>query len=251
MRDAPAAAAYRRAPGENSMKKPGLFSVIFGLVGTGLLVGAALLAISTRSFIATAKPASGTVIEMIAVRDNDGSVTYKPVVEFTTMDGATHSFASNTSSNPPSYRVGEGVEVLYAPDDPNDARIRGFGSLWLAPIILAGIGTVFASIGFGILIVVARRKRLTEWLQRHGTEVHAEFASVEKNTSLKVNGRSPWRIISQWHNPSTGEVHVFNSENLWFDPESYVTSKQVRVLIDPQDPKRYYVDVSFLPKLAG
>jgi hypothetical protein len=233
------------------MKKPGLFSVIFALVGAGLLIGAAALAIHTRGFLETAKHAPGTVIEMIIVRDNDGSVTYKPLVEFTAMNGATVSFASNSSSNPPSYRVGEEVGVLYAPDDANDARIDSFGSLWLGPIILGGIGSVFAAIGFGILVVAARRKRLTEWLRMHGTEVHAEFSSVEKNTSLKVNGRSPWRIISQWHNPETGELHVFNSENVWFDPEKFVTSKQLRVLIDPRDPKRYHVDVSFLPKLAG
>jgi hypothetical protein len=232
------------------VKKPGLFTAIFSLVGVGLLAGAVALALNTRSFIATAKSAQGVVTQMIRDRDNDGSVTYRPVVEFTTMDGRKHTFESNMSSNPPSYRVGESVEVLHAAHHPADARIRDFGSLWLAPVILGGIGTVFAAIGFGLTIALARRKRLNAWLQANGTPVQADFASVEKNTSLKVNGRSPWRIVSQWQNPETGEIHVFNSENLWFDPEQYVTSKQLTVLIDPQDPKRYWVDVSFLPKLA-
>jgi hypothetical protein len=65
-----------------------------------------------------------------------------------------------------------------------------------------------------------------------------------------LNGRSPWRIVAQWQNPESGQLHVFNSENLWFDPTRYVTTKQLKVLLDPKDATRYHIDVSFLPQLA-
>lgn len=232
------------------MKKPGFLSVLFGVIGLGLLAGAIALALNTRSFISTAKRAQGSVIELIEKRDSDGSVTYKPVVAFTADSGASVNFTSSFSSNPPAYDVGEGVEVLYAPDNPNKARIRGFGSLWLGPTILGGIGAVFASIGFGILIASRLNKKKQDWLMAYGTEIQAEFQSVERNTSLKVNGRSPWRIVAQWQNPETGQLHVFNSENVWFDPTKHVTTKQLKVLLDPKNSKRYHVDISFLPQLA-
>ena len=233
------------------MKKLGFLSVLFGVIGLGLLAGAIALALNTRAFIATAKPASGTVTELVPKRDkDDGSITYTPVVLFEAASGESVSFTSSFSSNPPSYAVGEKVEVLYAPDNPHEARIRGFGSLWLGSVILGGIGTVFATIGFGILIASRLSKRKREWLMAYGTEIQAEFQSVERNTSLKVNGRSPWRIIAQWQNPESGQLHVFNSENLWFDPTKYVTAKQLKVLLDPKDSKRYHLDVSFLPQLA-
>ncbi|MBC8024847.1 MAG: DUF3592 domain-containing protein [Steroidobacteraceae bacterium] len=233
------------------MKKPGVLSVLFGLIGLGLLAGAIALALNTRSFIATAKHAPGIVTELIEKRDtDDGSITYKPVVAFTADSGASVTFASSFSSNPPAYDVGETVDVLYAPDNPNEARIRGFGSLWLGAVILGGIGTVFTGIGFGILVASRLNKKKRDWLMAYGTEIQAEFQSVERNTSLKVNGRSPWRIIAQWQNPETGQLHVFHSENVWFDPTKHVTSKQLKVLLDPKNSKRYHVDVSFLPQLA-
>jgi hypothetical protein len=259
MRDATGRAAYRpggrvrrlTAAKKKTMKKPGFISIVFAVIGLGLLLGALALGVNTRKFIATAKHAEGTVTELIQKRDSDdGSITFTPIVRFETDGGASVSFTSSFSSNPPSYSVGETVGVLYAPDDPNDARINGFGSLWLGPLILGGLGTVFGGIGFGILIVSRLNKKKREWLMAYGTEIQAEFMSVERNTSLKVNGRSPWRIIAQWQNPETQQLHVFNSENVWFDPTKYVTTKQLKVLLDPKNTKRYHVDTSFLPQLA-
>ena len=233
------------------MKKPGFLSILFGVIGLGLLAGAIALAVNTRAFIATAKHAPGTVTELVPKRDkDDGSVTYTPVVMFEAASGASVSFTSSFSSSPPAYDVGEKVDVLYSPDNPNEARINGFGSLWLGPIIMGGIGALFAAIGFGILFASRLNKRKREWLMAHGTEIQAEFQAVERNTSLKINGRSPWRIVAQWQNPESGQLHVFNSENLWFDPTKYVTAKQLRVLLDPKDSKRYHLDTSFLPQLA-
>lgn len=151
------------------MKKPGLLSVLFGVIGLGLLAGALALVLNTRAFIVTAKHASGTVTELVPKRDkDDGSTTYTPVVMFEADSGASVSFTSSFSSNPPSYDVGEKVDVLYAPAK----------------------------------------------------------------------------------NPESGHLHVFNSENLWFDPTQHVTTKQLRVLLDPNDATRYHIDVSFLPQLA-
>jgi hypothetical protein len=233
------------------MKKLGWLPIVFGLIGTGLLIGTFALGMNTRSFIAAAKHAEGTVTELVEKRDkDDGSITYTPVVAFTADNGATVSFTSSFSSQPAAYAVGEKVEVLYAPDDPNDARIKGFGSLWLGPLIMGVLGLVFSGIGFGILTAGRLNKKKRDWLMAYGTEIQAEFQSVDRNTSLKVNGRSPWRIVAQWHNPETGQLHVFSSENIWFDPTAHVTTKQLKVLLDPKDSKRYHVDISFLPQLA-
>jgi hypothetical protein len=258
MRDENPCAAYRRgdrcgaiAAGKDIMKKPGFLSVLFGLIGVGLLVGAAVLVMKTRSFIAAAKHAPGTVTELLEKRDrDDGSISYTPVVEFNADNGASIRFTSSFSSKPAAYDVGERVEVLYAPNNPNDARINGFGSLWLAPLILGGIGVAFAGIGFGILIAFRANQKKRAWLMAYGTEIQAEFQSVERVSTHKKRGRRPWRIVAQWQNPETGQLHIFNSENLWFDPTAHVKTKQVKVLLDPKDSKRYHLDVSFLPQLA-
>ena len=84
----------------------------------------------------------------------------------------------------------------------------------------------------------------------NGRHVQANFERVELNTSLRVNGACPYRIVCQWLNPATNQVHVFKSHNLWFDPTDYISGKTLEVIIDPNSYKRYVVETSFLPKLA-
>ncbi|MNJ77778.1 hypothetical protein D3C77_753610 [compost metagenome] len=57
-------------------------------------------------------------------------------------------------------------------------------------------------------------------------------------------------IVCNWRNPVTQEVHRLESENIWYDPSDYINVSKVRVFVDKQNPRRYYMDISFLPKLA-
>ena len=88
-------------------------------------------------------------------------------------------------------------------------------------------------------------------MKRSGTPIKAKYESVEINRSLKVNGKRPYKIHAQWLNPETDEVHIFDSDNIWFDPTDYITDDEITVLIDKKNPKRYFVDTSFLPRMAS
>ncbi|HET9862329.1 MAG TPA: DUF3592 domain-containing protein [Steroidobacteraceae bacterium] len=220
-------------------------------VGALMLVGAALLCIDTRRFIAHAQDATGTVVELREVRSDDGGSTWKPVVRFTAADGRDVTFASRVSSSPPSYDVGETVPVLYRPEEPGEARIRGFGSLWFGASILGGLGLLFAALGGGLLFARRASRKKQHYLMAYGNAVETEFQGVDRNTSVEINGRNPWRITSQWLDPATHKLRIFHSENLWFDPTKFVNVKKVTVLLDPNNPQRYYMDVSFLPEVEG
>jgi hypothetical protein len=82
-----------------------------------------------------------------------------------------------------------------------------------------------------------------------GRKVSMPIGEVTQNFSLKVNGRSPYLIIGQWLDKTTNTVYQFKSESIWYNPTPYLEGKkEVDVYIDPNDLKRYYVDISFLPK---
>lgn len=229
------------------MRKFRVFIHVFLGVGILMLLLALALWNKTRGFIARAATATGTVTELIEVRDDDGgSSTYKPVVKFVDPGGEEIRFTSSYSSRPPAYDVGEAVEVLFV---PGDARIKGFGSLWLGPLILGGLGTVFTAIGLSIFGVGRANARQAAYLMAYGNAIQTDVQGVVYNTSLTVNGRHPWRITSQWLDPVSNKVRVFHSENLWFDPTTFVTARQVTVLLDPKNPQRYHMDISFLPEL--
>jgi len=232
------------------VKKFRKFAYIALGIGAVLLVVGLLVWNKTRVFVARAATTGGVVTELIEVRDNDGgSSTFKPVVKFSAPGGEEVTFTSSYSSRPPAYDVGEAVEVLYEPADLRGARIKGFGSLWLGPLILGGLGAVFSVIGASILLASRASGKKRSYLMAYGNAIQTEVQGVDRNTDVAVNGRNPWRITSQWLDPAANKMRIFHSESLWFDPTKFVTSKQVTVLLDPQDPQRYHMDVSFLPEI--
>jgi len=231
------------------VKKLIFIKYLFLLIGLGMLVGSFFLYQNTVSFLETAIKADGVVVDLVRSRNSD-STTYAPTVRFKTNRGNTIEFTSTTSSNPPSYSVGEKVEVLYEPSQPHSAKINSFFSVWGGAVIVCGLGTVFFVVGFAIIIASIRKAKKKDYLLQHGVRIYSQFQSVSKNTSMKVNGRNPYIIISQWQDPTTKKMHVFESDNIWFNPEDHIHKDTIMVYIEPKNPAHYFMDISFLPQLA-
>ena len=132
-------------------------------IGALLVLGAAWTAISTKTWISHAVEVKGSVIEMVRMRDSDNTgYLFAPVVRFQTVEGNTVEFEYGLRSNPPAYRTGQTVSVLYDPGEPRSAAIHGFFSLWLMPIILGFIGTIFLTVGTAMVVMSARAAKFFE-----------------------------------------------------------------------------------------
>ena len=231
----------------------GIVFGIFGVIGVGLLAGASFSFLHARDFVARAIAAQGVVTDLVRSRSssrNSGSSSYSPVVTFETAQGQRIEFTGSLSTNPPAYRPGEQVRVLYLPDDPYAADIGGFWNQWFLSILLGGMGTVFTAVGVVPLLLLVRGARRRAWLREEGKLIQARFQCVEQVRNVRAGGRRPYRIICQWQDPMTLKVHLFSSELIWFDPTQYIQRDQVVVRIDPRDPRIHEVDISFLPELA-
>lgn len=143
-------------PQSQSTKNPAAVLSRIGIfamapIGLLLLALAVYVASNTNAWLKRTVEAQGTVTQMLHMTDKDGDVTYKPVVRFSTAEGKTIEFKSSFSTSPPAYRVGESVSVVYLPGEPEYAQIRGFLSLWMGPMIIAIIGSIFFLIGAGMI----------------------------------------------------------------------------------------------------
>lgn len=117
----------------------------------------------------------------------------------------------------------------------------------LVPLALFGLG--LSSVGGAIYYYRWWSAKNEAFLRAHGHLVQAEFQKVELDESLEVNGSHPYRIFAQWHDAQGNEVHMFRSGSIWYDPTRYITSTSIPVYLDPAKPSRYFMDLSFLPKL--
>ncbi|PRY65813.1 uncharacterized protein DUF3592 [Vreelandella songnenensis] len=219
------------------------------MVGAGLLVVAFFLYQNSQTFVDKAASTEGTVVGLMESRSED-SITYRPVVQYTPENGSMLEFTSSAGSNPPNYSRGQRIEVLYDPANPANARIKSFFSLWGAPLILAGLGALCFISGAGAFVFSRLAHRSNQSLMENGLRIDTQFQGVERNTAFSINGKYPYQVVAQWLNPSTNQVHVFKSQNIWFDPSSYINTDTIAVFVEPGNFKKHHVDLSFLPKLA-
>ncbi len=112
-----------------------------------MLTGSGYSFLHTRTAIARAISADGAVVDLISSIDSDGDTVYYPRVRFRTQAGGMQEFTGSVGSRPAAFDVGEGVRVLYDPERPGDARIDTFFQLWFLPLLLGGMGIIFAGIG--------------------------------------------------------------------------------------------------------
>jgi len=229
------------------MKELRDFVRLFMVVGVAALLGGVALWVNTRMFVARAHSVPGTVVRLESYEDSDHDTLYRPIVEYKKLNGQDASFSGH-GSKPAAYDVGEAVTVLYDPNDPSDSRIADFWQLWGASAGVFALGTIFIVVTFGMIQASRSGAQHKQYLRVNGTPIKTELTGVERNERLEVNGVNPWRITSRGVDPASGEMRTFHSENLWFDPTEFMKVKQVTVLLDPRRPKRYYMDISFLPQ---
>lgn len=226
-------------------KLPGLVGGIFLFIGICMLISAIIAYVNNVSFIETAEKTNGVVTELILRKS-----AYYPVIQFRTTTNEVINFNSPVGSLPPSYRVGEEVTVFYDPANPYSATLNGFWSKWTVSIILSFLGVIFSFLGsifLGGAVIAMRRKK---WLLKNGIKISTEYQQVGVNRRLNVNGNHPFIIISQYVHPEKNTLYTFESDNIWYNPEKFITNKTIDVLVDPNNYKKYYVDISFLPKAA-
>ena len=85
-------------------------------------------------------------------------------------------------------------------------------------------------------------------LIRTGRPIMTVFDSVEQNVRFKYNGRHPYRIVTKWRNPISGEMVTFRSNDLWDDPTEEVKHRSITVLVNPTQLSHYVMDLSMLQK---
>lgn len=112
----------------------GCLTIFFNLFFAAFCLWGVYAAVIAYRLETTGVVTEGTVIGLDE-SNSDGSTAYDPIVEFS-VDGQTYTFESGNASSPPAYDVGERVEVLYDPNDPNTAQINKISERWLMPVIL-------------------------------------------------------------------------------------------------------------------
>lgn len=220
-----------------------IIEVVFQVFGTGCLIGAAVCAAKARTFVQEADRSEGVVVDNLASRDSDGDLTYRAVVEYSQAGGGRGRFNADVASNPPSFEVGERVQILVSRDGSRQS-IDSFGQIWFLPVFLAGFGAVFGGIGFAFPIARKRKAEFVRYVKHTGEAVETSDVEVRINRHFSVNDRNPWYLRCKAK--VDGVETVFKSGNIWEDPSIAIADRKIRIHYLRQDPKKHWVDIGFL-----
>jgi hypothetical protein len=224
----------------------------FAVISLPCLILSGYFSMSSVGLLQHGLKTEGVVIQMVphwssSSKSRSSGPSYSPLFRFQSEDGKSHTVQSTLSTNPPSFSEGDVVPILYRTTEPQKAIINTFMELWLGPIISGIVGVVFLLVGVGLIVSFIRRRQLQIWLMQHGQRILADVQGVELNRSIKVNNRSPYQIISSWKDPNTQTLYSFKSEDFWDDPTPLIQGrKTIDVLVKADEPKKYWVDTSFL-----
>ncbi len=225
------------------MRNPIYFFAVFAVIGLPCLLLAFYFTFNTFQDNRSWELASGTITGF----DGRGY----PDITFT-HDGKEFQFHSNFQDS--NMQEGQSVQVTFPAGNPRNAQIKSFFNDWFLPLFLGVFGLVFGGVGFGGIFFQLRKSGTKKELfdEGRGKKISADFTGAQIDRSYRVNGVSPYIITAQWVETSTQTMYLFKSDYIWYDPTSVVgDKKKIDVYVDEQNMKRYYMDISFLPKQAN
>ena len=234
--------------------------VLFILGGLGLaaLIGGLIWG-AKRYYISTSGlHAQGIVVEnykSVSVNSDDSdrrsrsSVSYYPVVEFQTGQGEKIRFQGSTGSGTPDFEVGTPVEVIYKPQSPYEAQLAVFSQMWLGPVVVTVAGLIFLLMGVGSFFLIGSS-------DSSGKNADRQFLSMRPDTikisgtirEVRVKKRGEYVFVCMALRPGATMEEEFETDFFTFDPGREFIGRTLTVILDPFDPKSYYVELDTMLK---
>lgn len=112
-------------------------------------------------------------------------------------------------------------------------------------MIAFGIGSIFALLLLYAIIYELRKFHRRKVVLEDYSEIMTTLMRVEKF------GEEHFYVHTKWIDPDGGAQYFFKSDYILFNPEPFLKGKKIPVKISNENYKLYYVDLSFLPKVAS
>lgn len=216
--------------------------ISFLVIGLIFLIVGIIICINTFDYTDKIET-TGVITEITSYRNRDGDTIHNVYVKYEINGKQYESKLNSYSSN---FYEGKEIKIYYEKDNIGNIGVK---SLDLMSLMFPGFGIIFSSIGGISLFVQLRKKKLEKLLKESGTRINAYYVETVINTSYSVNNNHPYNIICEWNNPMDNKKYIFKSENIWVNPESIITERNITtfpVYIDMNNKKKYVVDIDEL-----
>lgn len=108
--------------------------------------------------------------------------------------------------------------------------------------VFCGLGAIFLIVGVICLGLEISKIIRCNRLINSGQYIIAEITEVAMNYAVSVNRRHPYVVRCRYQD-MYGNIHTFRSRNLNFDPAPFFKDQVVKVYVEGENFKHYYVDI--------
>lgn len=177
----------------------------------------------------------GYISNITSHRDSDGDEFHRAYVTYEFEGKLYENVVLNTYSA--DMKIGKEYTV-YIPD-ASKPYIATIDNNWIFVLLMIIFGSIFGILG--IVFIVASIKSNRSYLLDKGTLVYATVTYAGPSNTT-INDKQTYRIKGEWTD-SNGVVHKVKSPLLYYLPIHEFS--EVRVFVDPNNYKRYYMDVEY------
>lgn len=115
--------------------------------------------------------------------------------------------------------------------------------------IFCGLGAVLLIAGVLCMCLEIRTRVRNNRLINSGQYIMAEISEITMNYTISVNRSHPYIVICRYQD-MYGNIHLFKSRNLFFDPAPLLKDQMVRVYVEGENYGHYYMDIDeILPEV--
>jgi hypothetical protein len=208
------------------------------------LVGAIFIILPLLSIIKSInlkKHGVKTEATVLSKKSNKSSNTL--TVVFATADG-TEVTATATERN--FVKTGDKVAVWYDPAAPQNIDFGNSVRYNMRGVV---VGAFIFILMMYFFIKYTISDIANKNLIKTGMKIAAEFVSIDRDERVKIGGQNPWIIKCRWVDNRNNQKYYFVTKPYTIDPAPYLAGRMyIDVFVNPADPKKYFIDASFMPK---
>jgi hypothetical protein len=222
------------------------FLLVFILVGLALFVYGIVTYISGNYLVENGQIADGLITKIERIDRKDHKDRDRLRIEFKTLEGEKKTFSHQTDVG--AYLPKQGVQVIYLPENPEMAELRGTDDNKNTGIFSAIIGGLFYIVATLSLISIIKTAETEKWLKAHGIKITAEVINIEKVFAGNDKGsKENYQIKAKYKEGAT--TYIFASRtisNISF--ELLNSLKMVEILVDPSNYKKFLIETDKIQK---
>jgi hypothetical protein len=164
-------------------------------------------------------------------------------VVFNTADG-TEVTAKGTEGK--YVKTGDKIDLWYDPAAPQNIDFGGSMRYEMRGL-LVGLFVFLLMMYFFIKYTIDDIAKKN--LLKTGMKIEAQFVAVDRDERIKISGQNPWIIRCSWVDNRNNQKYFFVTKPYTIDPAPYLNGRyHLDVYINPADPKKYFIDTSFMPE---